>query len=260
MYTPARSLALAAGLVAVTATETVAQIVPVSRATDGTPSNNNSFLPAMSADGRFVAFTSFATNLVSGDTNGVQDVFLRDRDTDADGVFDEAGAVSTVRVSQRGGEQGNSGSNEAAITPDGRYVVFSSFAANLFSAGQPPLPTSVILRWDRLSGDIVLVSQTTAGEPLLDLRSVGPHISDDGNQVVFVHGGSLPAELNAGFGGIVYRRDIAAGTLTQISNAVNQPPPDTPRTTWASISGDGRTIVFAVETLVSGGPRQSGVI
>jgi Tol biopolymer transport system component len=241
--------------------EGAAQVVPVSVATDGTPTDNNSFLPAMSATGRFVAFTSFASNLVPGDSNGVQDVFLRDRDTDADGVFDEAGAVSTVRVSQRGAVQGVGGSNEAAITPDGRYVVFSSFAANLFSTGQAPLPTSVILRWDRLSGDIVLISQTTEGEPLLGVRSVSPDISDDGNQVVFVHGGSLPAEVEAGFGGIVYRRDVAAGTLTQISNALNPPaPPNTARTTWPSISGDGTKIAFAVETLRDGGPRQSGVM
>jgi hypothetical protein len=102
----------------------------------------------MSATGRFVAFTSFASNLVAGDTNGRQDVFLRDRDTDADGVFDEPGAVSTVRVSQRGAIQGNGGSNEAAITADGRYVVFTSIAANLFVGGGQPLDVVGVLRWD----------------------------------------------------------------------------------------------------------------
>ena len=52
--------------------------------------------PAISATGRFVAFRSLATNLVAGDTNDAADVFLRDRDTDADGVFDEPGAVATT--------------------------------------------------------------------------------------------------------------------------------------------------------------------
>jgi len=47
---------------------------------------------------RFVAFVSSASNLVAGDTNGVADVFVRDRDTDRDGIFDEAGAVATVVV------------------------------------------------------------------------------------------------------------------------------------------------------------------
>ncbi len=246
MYTRTVSWAIAALLVGVAATESIAQIVPVtvSAATDGTPGNNNSFLPAMSASGRFVAFTSVASNLVPGDTNGVEDVFLRDRDTDADGVFDEAEAVSTVRVSQRGAVQAIGGSNEAAITPDGHYVVFASFAANLFSAAQAPLTTSVILRWNRLTGDIVLVSQTTGGEPLLAVRSVDPDVSDDGNQVVFRYGGSLQSEVDAGFCGIVYRRDIAAGTLTQVSAPVVVSP-FFEHNASPSISGDGATIAYA---------------
>src|SRR5687768_12492089 len=207
-----------AGAVAVCATvPALAQTVRVSVATDGTEANSNSVLPATAGTGRFVAFTSFASNLVAGDTNGVEDVFLRDRDTDDDGTFDEPGAVSTVRVSQRAGVQGNGPSSEAAITPDGRYVVFTSFASNLFTTGQPALAVSVVLRWDRLTGDIVLVSQTTAGEPLLAVRSADPDVSDDGNQVVFVYGGTIQAESDAGFRGVIYRRDVAAGTLTEVS-------------------------------------------
>ena len=90
-----------------------------------------------------------------------------------------------IRVSERQGLQANGASEEPAITPDGRYVVFTSFASNLFTTGQPPLTVSVVLRWDRTTGDIVLVSQTTAGEPLLAVRSVDSDVSDDGNQVVF---------------------------------------------------------------------------
>ena len=253
MYIRSATWFVAVLFVVSTVHQAAAQPIRVSVATDGTLANNNSFLPAMSATGRFVAFTSFASNLVAGDSNDVQDVFLRDRDTDADGVFDEPGAVSTVRVSQLGTVEGNGGSNEAAITPDGRYVVFSSFAANLFSSAPAPLPVSVILRWDRLTGAIVLVSQTTAGEMLQSARSVNPDVSDDGNQVVFVHGGSLQSEVDAGFSGIVYRRDIAAGTLTQISNTLIQPaPPFTQRTTSPSMSGDGTRIAFAVETSHAG--------
>src|SRR5688500_16203804 len=71
-----------------------AQSVLVSAASDGTEGNGDSFSPTISDGGRFVAFVSTSTNLVAGDTNGFVDVFLRDRDADADGVFDEAGAVS----------------------------------------------------------------------------------------------------------------------------------------------------------------------
>ena len=52
-----------------------------------------------SADGRHVALQLERADLVAGDTNGVLDLFVRDRDTDADGVFDEPGAVRTIRVS-----------------------------------------------------------------------------------------------------------------------------------------------------------------
>ena len=83
------------------AADVAAQPVRVSVATDGTAGNNNSFTPAMSATGRFVAFTSFATNLVAGDTNGERDVFLRDRDTDAAGIFDEARRLDGPRQPAR---------------------------------------------------------------------------------------------------------------------------------------------------------------
>ena len=247
-------------LVLAAAPAALAQRVPVAVSTDGTPANGDSDLPAMSATGRFVAFTSIATNLVPGDTNAAEDVFLRDRDTDADGVFDEPGAVSTVRVSQRGDIEGNGPSSEPAITADGRHVVFTSFAANLFAPGQPPLAVSVVLRWDRLTGDIVLVSQTTGGAPLLAVRSVAPDVSDDGNSVVFVYGGTIPAEVALGHRGVIYRRDIAAGTLTQVNTVplhegVNRAEfNDTP-----SISGDGRTIAYGiVERQTTGTPFRLG--
>jgi hypothetical protein len=261
MYIRRVSWLVAVLLVASAVNEAAGQVVRVSVATDGTEANSNSVLPAMSGTGRYVAFMSFASNLVPDDTNGVEDVFLRDRDTDADGIFDEAGAVSTVRVSQRPGVQANGPSNEPAITPDGRYVVFTSFASNLFATGLPALTVSVVLRWDRTTGDIVLVSQTTDNQPLVAVRSVDPDVSDDGNQVVFVYGGSLPAEQDAGFRGVVYRRDIAAGTLTQISNDL--PPllfPFTQRAVSPSIAGDGSVIAFGVEASTTSGGKQYGVM
>ena len=72
-----------------------AQHQRVSVSTAGVQANGASSSPSISALGRYVAFISEATNLVDGDTNGVADVFIRDRDTDADGIFDESGAVST---------------------------------------------------------------------------------------------------------------------------------------------------------------------
>ncbi len=66
--------------------------------TGGQALGGESTSPAISANGRFVAFQSRATNLVPGDTNGLMDVFVHDRDADGNGIFDEAGEVRTERV------------------------------------------------------------------------------------------------------------------------------------------------------------------
>jgi hypothetical protein len=93
--------------------------VPVDRS--GHQANGLSSSPTISADGRFVAFQSEASNLVPGDTNGHSDVFVRDR-----------AAQVTRRVSVgAGGQQGNGESFEPAISAGGRFVVFWSSASNL---------------------------------------------------------------------------------------------------------------------------------
>ncbi|HEU4760381.1 MAG TPA: hypothetical protein VFT91_10435, partial [Dehalococcoidia bacterium] len=88
--------------------------------------------PTLSSDGRFVAFWSLAPNLVAGDTNGTYDIFVHDRDTDSDGIFDEPGEVATTLVStSSGGRQGNHSSDDSAISADGRFLAFWSLATNL---------------------------------------------------------------------------------------------------------------------------------
>src|SRR5262249_46896138 len=92
------------------------QIAKMSVSSAGVSGDGSSFNPSISATGRYVAFQSDATNLVSGDTmtcSGVncRDIFLHDRDTDADGIYDEPGAISTIRVSvPQGGGQSNGNS------------------------------------------------------------------------------------------------------------------------------------------------------
>src|SRR6266446_1314542 len=93
----------------------------VSVASDGTQANNASSYPALSADGRFVAFQSDATNLVAGDTNGATDVFVHDRQT---------GTTERVSVAS-GGTQGNGFSAGPALSADGRFVAFHDTATNL---------------------------------------------------------------------------------------------------------------------------------
>lgn len=96
----------------------------VSVASDGTQANADSFpcrASCISADGRYVVFVSFATNLVPGDTNGLNDIFVRDRV-----------AQTTERVSVASdGAQANGISRMLTMSTDGHYVVFFSVATNL---------------------------------------------------------------------------------------------------------------------------------
>jgi hypothetical protein len=85
--------------------------------------NSDSVEPSISGDGRYVAFPSDASNLVSGDTNGSVDVFVRDR---------QSGTTERVSVGS-GGAQGNGDSDFASISSDGHAVAFQSSASNLVS-------------------------------------------------------------------------------------------------------------------------------
>lgn len=87
----------------------------------GQQANDASASPSISDDGRYVAFESYAQNLVSGDTNNAWDVFVRDRATNV-----------TERVSvASGGTQGDQHSRAPALSGDGKRVVFESQATNL---------------------------------------------------------------------------------------------------------------------------------
>jgi Tol biopolymer transport system component len=107
--------------------------VRVSVDTGGSQSiTGNSSTPSISSTGRFVTFESLARDLIAGDTNGLRDVFFHDRDTDGDGIYDEPGAISTVRVSlDTSGVQANNSSFAPSISPDGKFVAFESMANNL---------------------------------------------------------------------------------------------------------------------------------
>jgi Tol biopolymer transport system component len=93
----------------------------VSLGPNGVQGNSYSRQPALSADGRFVAFESVASNLVPGDTNDARDVFVRDRRT---------GTTQRVSLGPNG-VQGDEGSDTLTLSADGRFVAFSSYASNL---------------------------------------------------------------------------------------------------------------------------------
>jgi LPXTG-site transpeptidase (sortase) family protein len=97
--------------------------IRVSLDSSGVQENGSSYRQSISADGRYVAFSSLASNLVSGDTNGSSDIFMHDTTS---GVTTRASVDSS-------GAQGNNASYTPSISDDGRYVAYSSGASNLVS-------------------------------------------------------------------------------------------------------------------------------
>lgn len=203
----------------------------VSVSSDGAEGNDPSgFLsgPAISADGRFVAFDSTATNLIAGG-NLPFNIFVYDRQTST---------TEIVSVSSRG-RQGEGLSSSPDISADGRFVAFDSDAANLVRGDRNNITD--VFRHDRVTGETVLVSISSDGQQG-DASSHAPAISADGRFVVF-HANSplVPEDTNETTD--VYVRDIQAGTTTLVSAALDGTAGN--GTSFIQdISGDGRFVVF----------------
>jgi Tol biopolymer transport system component len=186
-------------------------VVRVSVSSGGGGGNGASYVAAVSPDGRFVVFTSASGNLVSGDTNGVRDVFLRDRV-----------AGRTVRVSVGpGGRQGNAASWGAAVSGDGRFVLFMSSATNLTRLADTNNEADVFVR-DRRTGSTFRVSVPPGGGQFHDGRFgalTAGGISDDGRFVTF--GEYIPFSAGGCCVDVVtYLRDRSTGETRQIAGGV----------------------------------------
>jgi len=163
---PAMSAPLVAGAAHAQAT------TRVSVSSTGAEGNDGSFSPSVSADGRYVAFESLASNLVVSDGNGARDIFVHDRDT---------GATERVSVDSSGTE-GDGGSYDPSISADGRYVAFASDADNLV-ANDTNGARDVFVH-DRVTGATTRVSVDSAGIQGNSF-SFQPAISGDGRFVAF---------------------------------------------------------------------------
>ncbi|MCP4428470.1 MAG: hypothetical protein GY803_28635, partial [Chloroflexi bacterium] len=147
--------------------------ITVSVSSTGEKGNGWSSSPAISSHGRFIVFTSFADNLVPGDTNGLTDVFVHDRQT---------GQTRRVSVSS-GGVQSDGPSNAADISANGRWVVFTSYARNLVP--QDTNNTFDVFTHDLLTGETRRVSVSARGVEA-NGPSYEPSIAGDGRYLAFV--------------------------------------------------------------------------
>ena len=186
--------------------------------------------PAISFDGRFVVFASLAGNLVGDDTNGVYDVFLRDRQT---------GTTERLSLSTAGIE-GDDDSSGPSVSADGRFVVFTSLAANLVS-GDTNFTFDVLVR-DRELGTTERVNLSSSGEQA-NGSSGSPVISSDGRIVVFT---SLADNLVSGDINNhvdVFLRDLQSGT-TELVSVSSGGAQGNAESGWAAVSADGGVVTF----------------
>jgi Tol biopolymer transport system component len=207
------------------------QTTRISVSSTGGQANGHSGSPAISADGRYVAFHSAATNLVLGDTNGSEDIFVHDRVT-----------AETARVSvSTGGGQANGGSASPAISADGRYVAFHSWATNLVPGDTNGVDD--IFVHDRVTGETARVSVSSDGAQA-NSDSWSPAISADGCYVAFHSRANnmVPGDTNNAWDIFVHDRATGATSRVSVSSAGAQ---SNGLSRSASISADGRYVAFS---------------
>jgi Tol biopolymer transport system component len=204
--------------------------VKVSQGAGGAPTVDLSDEPSVSADGRYVSFASYASNLVAGDTNGVRDVF----------VWDRLGGA-TVRVSQApGGFTTDGASSGPSLSADGRYMAFASDASNLV----PDDTNGVrdVFVWDRQGGGLARVSQAPGGLAA-NGSSFGPSVSADGRYVAYGSYASSIVTGDSNNGADVFVWDRQSGGTVKVSQApgggaTNDDSYD------PSVSADGRIVAY----------------
>lgn len=216
-------------------------LTPVTVAFDGSSSNGWVGAPGMVPDGRYLAFYAWASNLVEGDTNAVQDLFFYSRDEEK---------ISRISMAASGGQandrSGDSSGNVApALSADGQLIAFDSAASNL-TPGDGNGRVDVFVH-DRSTMSTALISQGVNGVAG-NGDSSQPAISVDGRFVLFQSRAtnldpSVPTLASPGTTQI-YLHDRNDGSNRLISRGPDGRPGDDASTSPA-ISGDGRYLVYA---------------
>ena len=208
----------------------------VSVSTAGVEGNGGSSTASGTPDGRFIVYTSNATNLVGGDTNGVSDIFLRDR---------LLGTTEMVSINTAG-VQGNYGSFLPTISDDGRFVAFTSWATNLVAGTNPSYRNSYVR--DRLLSTTIRVNVSTSGAAA-NGDTIECMISGNGQFVAFSSGATnlVAGDTNGYFD--IFVRDLLNSTTERIDLAtggaqLSHGGAISDNGMWPFISGDGRYVLF----------------
>jgi Tol biopolymer transport system component len=212
----------------------------VSVSSTGAEANGASLASAISANGRYVAFVSDATNLVAGDTNGVSDIFVRDR---------SAGTTRRVSVSSAS-LQANGASSTPSISADGDHIVFESIATNLV-AGDANGQQDIFVR-DRSAGKTRRVNISSAGTQANGV-SAEPSISSDGSVVAFYSGASTLVSGDSNGLWDVFIRIRTAGKTRRVSVS-SAGAQGNGNSLEPAVSANGRFVAFtsAATNLVGG--------
>lgn len=223
--------------IAATLSSAVSQAVAVERisvATGGGQANSQSRFAAISGNGRYVVFTSDATNLVAGDSNSAADIFLRDR------VLG-----TTTRISNKSdGTQSDAVSYTANISGDGSRIVFASHGHLLPNSGYQ---NCYLL--NRAANTLQVLDLLPNGQPATTCDSAS--IDYAGTHIALVSGDALEASDTGSYD--IYVRDLVASTTRRVSRALGGGQSNA-SSTDARISGDGSRVIFAstATNLVSG--------
>jgi hypothetical protein len=193
----------------------------------GKTSNSESYSADASDGGRFISFTSLASDLVSGDLNGFRDIFVRDTQT---------GVTTRVSVTSAGGEANNT-SNRTSISADGCYVAFNSYATNLVAGDDGVVRYKAMFR-DRCKNVTEIASVSNAGK-LAEVRVLRrPYVSDDGCVVTFA---------SADLAGVTYgafARDRCKGVTSRLDVSNGGDPGNGSADAVQLSPGKGRYVAF----------------
>jgi hypothetical protein len=203
----------------------------VSVDSNGMEANNYSSLPSISADGRYISFYSYASNLVSGDTNQTLDIFLHDMQT---------GSTTRMSVDSNGAEANGSSYSSSSISADSRYVAFGCSATNLVPGDTNGV--NDIFVHDTQTGVTTRVSVDSNGVQAND-GSFFPSISADGRYIAFASGATnlVQNDNNGVFD--IFVHDMQTGITTRVSVNTSGVEANS-HSTNLFLSADGNYVAF----------------